>query len=256
MSAANEVAEVNTFNWARLVTSSTTRALCIVYGGEVVDKGYGALGAFFGTETAAYAAVLTDLTNLGALVMIVTLYYYTLGIIDEMNYAVGAFLYAKTTADTLSRIDLGNIFLGIYADRVSRTNLHTIAVAKAGEGTVSVAREEEISALAGRRTRVNVFSLFILAGAVTGNISNLFNNVSRLKSHYRGYLASYSVTTGNTKSSLGRFALGESLCVTVATRKAARAAIRAGQTLTYRRSSLILLHAEEHRGDGKKNGAK
>ena len=75
-----------------------------------------------------------------------------------MNNIVGTGLDTKSAADTLSRVNLGNLLFGIDGDCVSRTNLHTVAVAEAGEGAESVSRIDHIRADTGGNSLVIVFS--------------------------------------------------------------------------------------------------
>ena len=198
MGAANKVSEVNTFRRANLVTGSATRAFVVINSCKIVDYLYSALGTLLSAESAAYTAILANLANVSALVVAAALYNYTLGVVDKMNYSVGTLLCAKTASYTLPRIDLRNILLGINADSISWTNVHTIAVAKARESTFTVAGIEEIRAGASHRSGVNVLSLFGMTRAVTSNVSNTLNNVTCLNSHYFGNILCHTVTAGNT----------------------------------------------------------
>lgn len=256
MRAANEVAEMNTLRRTHVVTDSATRAFVVIYGGKIVVEGDGTVRTLLCTEAATDASVLTNLTNLGTLVVVVTLDNYTLGVLDKMNDSVGALLCTKAATDTLLRVDDGDALFGVNADSVSRANLHTVAVAKACKGTFSVAGEEHICSCAGSGTGVRIFSLLGTARAVAGYVSNHFNNVLRLNAHNGRNIASDTVATGHAERSLVGYTLGKRLRISVTAGKAAGAAVCAGQTVADSESLLILLDGEEHRGKSEDDGAK
>ena len=151
MCAADEVALVDTMYGASLDTLTATGALVIINSREVVYDGDSTVRTGLLALAAGDTAVLTALTHCRALIVVRALYNDALGILDKMNYAVGTFLSAKTAADALLGINLGDMLLRIDADSISRTNLHTVAVAKTSKGTISVTGEEKICAGTGHR---------------------------------------------------------------------------------------------------------
>ena len=151
MGAANKITNLYALRRTVVTAYAASCALGIIYGGKIVVKGYGTGRTLLYTKTAADATVFTDLSYLCALVVVITLNNNALGILDKMNYAVGTFLSAKTAADALLGINLGDMLLRIDADSISRTNLHTVAVAKTSKGTISVTCEEKIRAGTGKR---------------------------------------------------------------------------------------------------------
>ena len=251
MSAANEVTDVNTMHRANLVTTLTTIALAVIYGRNVVNKGYGAVGTSLYTLAAGYTAVLANLAHISTLVVVVTLNNNGGGVIYQMDNAVGAGFCTKTATDTTAWVNFSNSLFGIYANRISGTNGNTVTVAKAGKGAKSVAGKALICYLAALRAVINILSFFGNARAVTSNIGNLFNNISRNKSHNVGNLFSSAVTAGNTKGGVVGFALGESFCIAVTAREAAGSAVCTGEAISYRRRALVLLYREERRSNGK-----
>ena len=75
-----------------------------------------------------------------------------------MDYLAGAGLGAKSATDATARIYICNTPI-TDAYRISRADLHTIAVAKAGIGAHSVSREIHLCRLAGLRAVIFILSL-------------------------------------------------------------------------------------------------
>ena len=69
MSAADEVADVYTFNRTHLVTGSAAGTLVVINGGQVIFNLDCALGTGFLTLSAGDTAVLANLTHLCTLVV-------------------------------------------------------------------------------------------------------------------------------------------------------------------------------------------
>lgn len=67
-------------------------------------------------------------------------------------------LCAKTAANALSGVNLGNSLFGIDADCISGANLNAVAIAKAGECAIAVARIGHICRGTGLDTVVDVLS--------------------------------------------------------------------------------------------------
>ena len=255
MSATDEVAEVNTFNRTNLVTISTTCALAVIYGGKIVFNLDCSFGAIFLTLHTAYASVGAYLANLSALVVAGALNNNARGIVNKMNNVVGTSLCTETAANTLSGVNLSDKLLRIDANSITGTHLHTVAVAKAGEGAITVTGEIHICADAGLDSVVNVLSLGGKARAVTSNVSNLLNDVTCSKTHNLTDFGSDTVTTGNTKAGVIGCTLGECLCITVTSGEAASTTVGTGKAITNCKSTLILLNSKEHRGKDEKHCA-
>ncbi len=251
MSAANEVTDVNTMHRANLVTTLTTIALGVVYGRNVVNKGYGAVGTSLYTLAAGYTAVFTYLAHVCTLVVVVTLNNNGGGVIYQMNNAVGAGFCTKTATDTTAGVNFSNSLFGIYANRISGTNGNTVTVAKAGKGAESVTGKALICRLTAPRSVIKILSLFGRTRAVAGNVSNLFNNVLCNQSHYVGNLFSSAVTAGNTEGGVIGLSFGKSLCIAVTAREAAGSAVCTGKALSYCYRALVLLYRKERRSNGK-----
>ena len=247
MSATNEVTDVNTMHRANLVTTLTTIALAVIYGRNVVNKGYGSVGTSLYTLAAGYAAVFTNLAHVCTLVVVVTLNNNGGGVIYQMNNAVGAGFCTKTATDTTAGVNFGNLLVVIYANRISGTNGNTVTVAKAGKGAKSVAGKALICRLTAPRSVIKILSLFGRTRAVAGNICYLFNNIICHKAHNLSYLLCGSVTAGNAERGIAGLALGESRCVSVTSGKSASTAVCAGKTFSDRSRPFILLYSEENR---------
>ena len=159
MSAADKVANVNTLHRTHIMTSSATRTLLVIDGSEIIYYLDCSLGTGLLALAAGYTAVLANLAHLSALIVTRALNDYSGSIVDEVNNVVGTSLCAKAAAYALSGINLGYSLLGIDAYCISRADLHTVAVAEAGKGTVTVTRIGHIRRYAGFDTVVNVLSL-------------------------------------------------------------------------------------------------
>ena len=73
MGAADEITDVNTMNGAYLVAGMAVVTLGVIYGGDVFYEGYCAVGTGLHTLSAGYTSVLTNLTNVCALVVVAAL---------------------------------------------------------------------------------------------------------------------------------------------------------------------------------------
>ena len=246
MRAANKVADVYTLCRANVIANSAAGAFIIINSGKVIFNRDSTRGAGFLALAAADTAVKANLTDLGALIVARAFNNNSRGIVDKVDNAVGTLLNAKTAAYALSGVNFGNLLFVINANRISRANLQAIAIAKASEGAESVTRIIHISATAGRNTLVLVFFLVGRAGAVTSNVSNLFNNVARFKSHNLADFSGNAVTAGNAKRGILGFALTESLSITVAARISACAAVCTGQAIADSGNLLVFLNSEEN----------
>ncbi len=250
MSTADKITAVYTMNRANIVTSSAACALIIVDGGDIIHEGYCAFGAFLYAKTAGYAAVCTNALYCKTFVVVVALYNNAFGIIYKMNYAVGAGFYAKTATDTAARVDSCDIFFFINADCITGANIYTVAVAEAGKGAESVTCEIHICRSTGFRAVVLILTRICRTGAVAGYISNLFNNVGCLKSHYSRNILGSAVAAGNTERGIVGFAFGKSLGVIVTSGKSASTAVCTGKAVSDLCDFRIFFYSEE---DGRKS---
>ena len=201
MCAANKVTLVDTLNGTHGATNAAARTLVVIDNGKVVDNLYSTLGTGFLTIAACDTAVLTELAHVCALLVAVTLYNDTGGILDEVNDTVGTRTNAYSAADTLARVYLCYSTL-VYANRITRTNPHTVAVAKAGKGAEAVTRVAHICIFTGQRTVILVLLFLRCARTVAGNVCDHLNDVRRLKTEYFGDFLTCSVSAGNTEVSL------------------------------------------------------
>lgn len=138
MGAAEEIALMYTVDRAYFPTLTARNTLVVIYAGKVIYYLYGFGGTGSLTLAAGYTAVLTELSDLDALVVIITFNYYAGDILYEMDYTVGADRCAKAAADTLLRVYLGYAALR-DADGISWTYVCAVTVSEAGKGTESVA---------------------------------------------------------------------------------------------------------------------
>ena len=160
-------------------------AFGIIYGGEIIDEGYGAGGARLLALAARYASAIAELANLCTLVMIITLNNNASDIINKMNYAVGAGALAKTAAYTLLGIDLSNTAL-VDHNSITRANLSAIAIAEASEGAEAITCKVHICRLTGLGATIDILSILGTATTVTSNVGNLLNNVLSLNTENCG----------------------------------------------------------------------
>ena len=248
MSAADEVALVDTVNGTNLCTSATAGTKIVVDSGEIVLDGDSTLGTGLLTLHTADTTIGAILTGESTLILVGALNNNAGGVIDEVDDTVGALAYADAAADTLSGINL--CYTVIDGDSVLRTNHSAVAVAEAGEGAELVTAVCHICGTAGLVALVVALSGSCVTGAVAGNVSNLFYNVLSINTEDSGDLLSSGVTAGNTEVGLVGSLFGQSLCIAVTARVSAGAAVGAGQTVTDSEGGLVLLNSEEYAGQG------
>ena len=173
------------------------------------------------------------------------------GLINNVDYVVRTSLCTDAASDTLGRINLCDTALCVNVNSILGTNLHTVAVTKASEGTLGVAGEGKLNCLTGLNAVVNVLSVRRTARAITTNVSNLCNNVACGETHDLCNLSSYVSTAGSTEAGVIGLALGESSSVAVTAGEATSTAVRTGKAITNCSSTLINLNGEEASGKGK-----
>ena len=112
MCSAAEVILVNTSDRTSILTSSAAGTLVVIYNRKVVYNLNRTVGAGLLTFAAGNTAVLAELANNSTLVMVVTKNNNTGCIAYNVKQTVGTFLYTKTAADALLRINSCNTGLG------------------------------------------------------------------------------------------------------------------------------------------------
>ena len=251
MSAADEVTEVYTLYGTNIVTSATACTLAVIYGSKIVLNLDSTLGTGLLTLHTADTAVGACLTGYSTLVVAGALYNNANSILNEVDNVVGTSLLAEAAADTLLGVDLCDTLFLIDSNRISGTNVHTVTVAKAGIGALTVTGVVHISSKTGVNAVVNELSLLGLAGAVAGYVSNLLNNVTGSKTHDLTDLLSNTVATGNTEAGVVALTLTESLCISVTAGVTASTAVCTGEAVTNGNNLFILLYSEEGSSYGK-----
>ena len=255
MGTADEIILMYAVNRAYVLAFTARSAFVIIYSGKIIGYLDCALGTSLFALATSYASVLTELADLCALVMVVTLNHNASGVLHYVNDSVGAGLCTKTASDTLLGIDGCNSAVG-NAYSVTGADLSAVTVAKTSKGAESIACKYHICRLAGLRTGINILSLAWQTSAVAGNVSNLLYNVSCLNAEDLGDLFCSSVTAGGTKISLVGFTRAERLCIRVTARKSAGSAVCTGKAFSDRRRLGVLLYRKEDRCGGKKSRAK
>ena len=249
MSAADEVALVDTVNGTNLCTSATAGTKIVVDSGEIVLDGDSTLGTGLLTLHTADTTVGAILTGESTLILVGALNDNAGGVVDEVDDTVGALTHADAAADTLA---------GVYTrytvfnrDSVLGTNARAVTVAKASIGTELIAAVRHIRGKAGLVTLVVALSGCDVARAVAGNVCNLFYNVLSLNTEDSCDLLCGTVTAGNTKVGLVCLLFCESLCIAVASGVTASTAVCTGQAVTDGEGGLVLLNSEEDARYGK-----
>ena len=250
MCSADEVALVYALYWAGFAASAAVGALFVIYYGKIVLNDDSAARAYLFALAACYTSVFAILAHLCALVVVVAGNGNARSVADKMDYTVGTFLSAKTASYALFGID-GSGSLVVYAYSISRAYLYAIAVAKAGEGAEVIAGVIDVCRLAGLRTVIIVLFLFGKAKTVAGNVSNLLDNVSRFNAHNLCDIVCRAVTSGNTEVDSIGFALGESLCIRIASGKSASTAVCTRQAVADSNGALVLFNSKENGRNGK-----
>lgn len=215
----------------------------IVYRGEVIFDLNCARGAILFTLFATDAGIRAFSASNRALFLI-TAGNEKIFLISHKSYKMlGAGSGTNTATDTKPSIDVSNTVL--QADSVLRTSLYTVSKANATEIALSVSAVHGFCRATAADTDVIHLIYGMIAVTVAMNNGNLLNNVLGFLTENIGNLLCHSVRSGNTEVSLYGIILGKSLCVSVAARVAASAAVCSGQALAYIRKPLILGNREE-----------
>jgi len=249
--STDEASLVDTAYRANLDTLTAACAKTVIYNSEVILYCDCTVGTGLLTLHTTDTTVGACLSGYRAFIVIRALYYYTGGIVYEMNYAVGTFSYADSAADTFSRINSRHTVLDGYS--ILWAYSHTVTVAEAGEITESVTAVRHIGGAAGLLTLIVVFFSYYVAGAVASNESDLFNNVCRLNTEDGSNILCSFVTARHTEiCSLGVFVC-ESLCIAVTARIAASTAVCTRKAVADSQSGFVFFNCKEDGCNGKKN---
>ena len=252
MCSAHEVTLVNAMHGADGGTGATTGALLVIDGCKVVYHGNCTVGAGLFALLTADTAVGAILSYRRTAVVVRALDNNAGGIVDKVDDVVGAGTCANTAANTLTGVNLCHAVDN--ADGIFGTYGGTVTVAKAGIGAEAVTAVSEVSVLAGLDAHVLVLLLYDVAGAVAGNVCNLFYNVLRLNAEDPCDILCRGVTARGTKVCSGFGSICESLRISVTAGVATSAAVCTGEAVTDSNEFLILFNSEEDVGNGKKNG--
>ena len=255
MRSANEVSFMDTLDGANLAAGSAINALFVIYRGEIILYRDSAGGTGLFALSAGNTAVFTIETYLSALVMVVTGNYNASGVSYKMDYMIGAFLYAKTASNALSRLDCSKPFV-IYAYCVSWADLDTVAVSKAGECAEIISGVVKICGLTCFGTVVVILFFLREAESVTGNVCHLLDNVLCRASQNFGDITRGAVSAGDAKVCFVCYSLRESLGISITAGKAASAAIGTGEGVAYGERLFILFNSKISRSGGEKKSAK
>ncbi len=244
MGAADEVSFMYAMNGAYFPAFTARNTLVVVYPCEIVYYLYcfGGTGLF--ALSAGYTAILTELADLCALVVIVALYHNSGYIVYKMDYTVRAGALTKTAADTLFGVYLGYAALG-DGNCITGANLSAVTVAETSEGAEAVSCKVHICRLAGRGAAVDILSFFGKTSTVTSDVCHSFDNLSRLDTENCGDFLSSAFTAGGTKISFISYTLAESLCIALAARKAASAAVCSRKAIANFGCSFVLFNTKK-----------
>ena len=243
MSSADEATLVDAMHGTSLNARATACAKVVVDGSEVILNGDCAVGTGLLALHTADTAVLTVLTYVSTLIIVGAFNDNAYGIVEKVDNAVGTLTNADATADTLLGINASYAVLD--SDSVLGADSHAVTVSKTGEGAELVSTVRHISGQAGLNALIFVLLLVDAAGTVAGYESNLFYNVLCLNAEDGSNLLCGIVTAGNTEIGLVGSLFRKSLSVSVASGVAASATVSAGETVTDRNGSLVLLNGEE-----------
>ena len=253
MRSADEVTLVEASYGTNSRALSATGAEGVIDGCKIVLYLDGSVGAGLLALHASDTAVGADLTGNRALVVVGALNCNLYGIVDQLDDMVGAGSCADTSTDTLLRIDICNV---VYdADSVLRTYINAVAVSEAGVDTGLVSGISKVCGETATKSLIVELSGGSVAGAVAGNVCNLFHNVLSLNAESVGNTLSGIVSTGDAEVGLSLLAFAESLGVTVAAAIAAGSAVCAGEAVSDCYGGFVFLNAEEYGGKGKKYSA-
>ena len=236
---------------ADLGALATACALRIIDRGEVVDNVDCIVGAVLFALAAGDTAVCACLSCLCALCAARALNDNARHVGNKMDNRVGTCASADSATDTLLGIDARNAVLD--RDCALGTYAYAIAVAEAGEGAKLVTRVCEVCRPAGLVTLKIVFRFSYAAGAVACNVSNLLDNIARLKAEDSRDTACRRISAGNAERGIVTFARGECLCISIASAVSAGTAVCAGQTVTHLCLALVNGNAEEMVRHGEKH---
>lgn len=253
MRSADKVALVNAMHRAYLNAFAASGTLFVVDDRKIILYGNSTELTVALALSAADTAVFAILSCFCSLIVIGAFNNNSDSIVYKMYNTVGAGTRTESAADTLARIYLCNTVNN--GNCVVGTNGNTVAVAKAGIYTDSVALISHICDTAGLLSDIFVFFIHGVTASVTRNVGNLFNNIARFNTDYLCNSSGSSVTAGNTEICLVGLTLGKSLCISITSAVAASSAVSAGKLIANSGKFFVFLYAEQHICDRKKHGA-
>ena len=243
MRSADEATLVDAMHGTSLNARAAACAKVVVDGSEVILNGDCAVGTGLLALHTADTAVLTVLTYVSALIIVGAFNDNAYGIVEKMDNAVGTLTNADATADTLLGINARYAVLD--SDSVLGADSRAVTVSKTGEGAELVSTVRHISGKAGLNALIFVLLLVDAAGTVAGYESNLFYNVLCLNAEDLRDLLRGAVAARNAEVRFVCCLVGKRLCIAVAARIAAGAAVCAGKTVANGNCRFVLLNGKE-----------
>ena len=120
VSAADEVALVNTVYGTSLCTSATAGAKIVVDGGEIVLNSDSTLRTGLLTLHTTDTTVGAVLTGESTLILVGALNNHACGVVDKMDDTVGTLAYTDATTDTLAGVNVS--YTVFNSDSILRTS--------------------------------------------------------------------------------------------------------------------------------------
>ena len=245
---------MDTVNGADLCTLAAARTLGVVDYCKVIHYVDSIVRTILLALAAGYTSIDASLSCVSTLCVARAFNDYARDVGDEVNYRAGAGTGAYAAADTLLGVNLCHA--AINADSALGTNACTVAKAKAGESAELVAGIDESCGAAGLVTLEIKLCLCCAASSVAGNVSNLLNNVSCLKTHNRCDCTRGAVTAGNAEAGIFALTVCKRLCISVASAVSAGTAVGTGKAVTNGGFFFVNGHTEILVGYRKKHGTK
>ena len=178
--SAEEVALVNTLDGARLTALAAVDTFFVIDKCKIISYGNSSCWAGLFAFSASDTAVLAIKSYPRAFIMVVAGYGNSSCVTNNVDYALRAFLDAKTAANAFLGVDSRDTLV-VFVVSVAGADLYTVAVAEAGKRAEVVARVENRSGFAGFRTVVVILLFFRKAKTVAGYVCNLLDNIAGFK---------------------------------------------------------------------------
>lgn len=243
MCSANKVAFVDAMNGTNLFTFTATGAERIVDNRQIIGNRDRSVRAGLLTLHTANTAVGAVFACLCTLIVIGAFNHYARCIVDEMNNGIGARAYTNAASNTFTRVNMSDAVF--YCNCVLRTNRRAVPITETRVCTELITVVRHVCGITGLLSLVIILSLYCVAGSVTGNVSNLLDNVLGFHTENACDLFCSAVTAGNAKIRFITGSLCQSLCITVTAGISASAAVGTGETIANCRNRLVLFDAKE-----------